>query len=131
EDGLVTYGEAFAAQPFGNELVVLTITGLELRTLLERSLQESASIQVSEGLVARYVEEAGRKRIVELTVDGGALDPKKGVRIATTSFPADRDPTLKNGRDRVTKMGDLAALEVYFAAHPLVSPPKGPRFLRK
>ena len=35
-DGKVTYGEAFSVQPFGNTLVTLSVTGEQLRILLEQ-----------------------------------------------------------------------------------------------
>jgi 5'-nucleotidase len=34
--GDVTYGQAFAAQPFGNSLVTLTLTAQDLKDLLEQ-----------------------------------------------------------------------------------------------
>ena len=35
-DGSVTYGQIFAMQPFGNNLVVKTLTGAQLKALLEQ-----------------------------------------------------------------------------------------------
>ena len=35
-DGVVTYGEAFTVQPFGNALVTLTLTGAQIETILEQ-----------------------------------------------------------------------------------------------
>jgi 5'-nucleotidase len=35
-DGNVTYGEAFTVQPFGNSLVTMTLTGEQLKNLLEQ-----------------------------------------------------------------------------------------------
>jgi 5'-nucleotidase len=34
--GEVTYGEAFTVQPFGNSLVTLTLTGQQIKDLLEQ-----------------------------------------------------------------------------------------------
>jgi 5'-nucleotidase len=130
EDGIVTYGEAFAAQPFGNALVTLTITGLELMTVLERSVKDGSAMQVSQGLTVRYGAASGKKRVVELKLGGVPVDPKASVRVTTNSFLADRDETLKEGTNRVPGPGDLEALEAYFASHPRVSPPKAARITR-
>ena len=35
-DGNVTYGEAFAVQPFGNSLVTMTLTGAQLYEMLKQ-----------------------------------------------------------------------------------------------
>ncbi len=35
-DGVVTFGDVFAAQPFGNNLVTATITGAQIKTMLEQ-----------------------------------------------------------------------------------------------
>ena len=38
-DGVVTYGEAFAVQPFGNSLVTMTLTGAQIEALLEQQFR--------------------------------------------------------------------------------------------
>ena len=131
EDGLVTYGEAFAAQPFGNGLVTLTITGQQLMSVLEASLKDRAGIQVSDGLTVRYVVDGTAKRVVELMLGKKKLDPKAPVRITTNSFLAERDAVLKEGTNRVVGPGDMEAMEAYFKAHPKVAPVKTPRFVAK
>lgn len=129
EDGLVTYGEAFAAQPFGNGLVTLTITAQDLMTMLESGLRHHAEIQPSEGVVARYVVEGEKKKIVALEINGKKMDPKAPVRLTTNSYLADRDTLLKNGTDRVVGPSDIDAFEAYFKNHAKVAPPKGLRFV--
>lgn len=131
EDGIVTYGEAFAVQPFSNRLVTLTITGRDLAAVLERELGDGSGLLVSEGLVVRYSRSAGKRSVVEVTLGGKRLDPKSPVRVTTNSFLAERDPALKEGTSRVTGPLDIDALEAYFASHPRVSPPKTARILRE
>ena len=41
-DGVVTYADLFAAQPFGNNLVTLTLTGKQIKTLLEQQWLDQA-----------------------------------------------------------------------------------------
>ena len=131
EDGLVTYGEAFAVQPFGNELVTLTITARQLMTVLEASLWEHANMQVSYGVTVRYEIDGvtGKKHVVALVLGGSTLDSSANVRITTSSFLAETDPALKTGTNRVVGPTDLAALEMYFAAHPTVTAARTPRFV--
>jgi len=42
-DGRVTYGEAFAAQPFGNALVTMTLTARELKDALEQQFADTVA----------------------------------------------------------------------------------------
>lgn len=129
EDGIVTHGEAFAAQPFGNALVTVTITGEELLGVLERELKDGSGVMVSAGL-SFSVGGGGSKRVHDVKLNGRPLDPKANVRVTTNSFVASRDPALKAGRDRAPGPGDLEALEAYFAKHPKVTPPKLRRIQR-
>jgi 5'-nucleotidase len=41
--GEVTYGEAFAVQPFSNHLVTLTLTGAQIEHLLEQQFTSSSA----------------------------------------------------------------------------------------
>lgn len=133
EDGIVTHGECFAAQPFANGIVTVTIRGADLVAIFERELREGgdrSGLAVSEGLTVRYGNVNGKPGVVEMKLDGKAIDPKAMVRVTTNSFLADRDPALKAGKDRLEGPGDVEALEAYFAAHKLVSPPKTKRVTR-
>lgn len=129
EDGIVTYGEVFTAQPFGNRLVTFTITAADLTRVLERSFHESA-IWISDGLIVRVDRSPNVKRAVTLSLDGVPLATTASVRVTTNSYLAERDPILRAGSDRVGGPGELEALESYFSSHPLVSPPKKVRILR-
>jgi 5'-nucleotidase len=123
EDGVVTFGEAFAAQPFENGLVTVTITGSDLASAIEREIGDGGGVLVSDGLTVRYSNASGKKSVA-LQLGGKPLDPKMRIRVTANSFLAERDPALKNGADRVMGPGDLEALESYFGTHPRVSPPK-------
>lgn len=127
EDGLVTYGEAFAAQPFGNRLLTLTVTGEELAKTLERELR-GAGVYVSDGLVVKWDRDA--KEPPKLTLNGKPVGPTQKIRLTTNNFLADRDPGLAKITDRTPGPVDLEALEAYFAARKVVSPPKAPRVQR-
>ena len=124
EDGLVTYGEAFAAQPFGNKLYTMTVTGEELAKTIERELR-GAGLYVSEGLVVKWDRDS--KEPPKLTLNGKPVAPAQKIRLTTNNFVADRDPGLAKITDRTPGPVDLDALEAYFAAKKVVSPPKTSR----
>jgi 5'-nucleotidase len=126
DDGMVTYGEAFAAQPFGNTLVTMTLTGAEVVALLERELRRRAPLQVSDGLLVRV---GPAHRIVDVRLRGAPIAPAAKLRVTVNSYLAEGDATLKRGTDRVVGPNDVAALESYFRAHAVVGAAGAPRIV--
>src|SRR3954471_21740923 len=56
-DGAVAYGDVFAAQPFRNQLVTLTLTGAQIKIMLEQQWRDPARpriLQVSRGFSYRW-----------------------------------------------------------------------------
>ena len=87
--GDVTYGSLFELQPFGNTLYSLTMTGAQLRGLLEAMLSKSPNDHVS-GLTARYdpTRPAG-SRIVSVTMaDGTPLSDTSTYNVILNDFLA-------------------------------------------
>ena len=142
--GTLTYGEAAAAQPFGNALVTLSLTGAQLRGVLEqqfagcalpgepaqpvtRVLQPSANLRFSWDLNApacRKITDlalADAGRITTIVDQGRLLEPERSYRVTVNAFLADGGDgftLLRQGRDPRTGPGDLEALVGYFAQHP-------------
>jgi 5'-nucleotidase len=125
--GEVTYGEAFAVQPFGNTLVVMTMTGAQIDALLEQqwSLQPNGQerqyiLSVSAGVT--YAWDGTRPigdRVGNLTLGGAALDPAASYRVAMNSFLADGGDgfsTFRLGTDRIGGDVDLDAFEAHLAS---------------
>ncbi len=129
EDGQITYGEAFAAQPFGNTLVTLTLSGKELVSLLESEGHAGSPIQVSEGVSYRY-RTKGPKLVTSLKVGGREVAPDDRLRVTVNSFMAETMPILKRAPERVGGGMDIDALESYFASRPVVEPAAVPRIER-
>lgn len=127
EDGLVTYGEAFAAQPFANGLVTLTISGEELAKVLERQLRGNG-VFVSEGLVVHWDRASGAPP--KLLLRGKPVAPSQALRVTANSFLAERDPGFAKATDRVPGPGDLEAFEQYFSKHKTVRPPTASRIVK-
>jgi len=122
----VTVGDLFAVQPFHNDLVALTISGTDLRAILERGLPKpgasSRMLQVSHTLRYAWTREAdGRARLLAVTVGGQPLEAARDYRLVVNAFMADGGESLtelRQGRDRATVGEDLDALVDYMSEHP-------------
>lgn len=108
-DGVLTSGEAYTAQPFGNEMAYTTLTGAELRTLLSQQWQPGSSRPVlTLGLSSNVdvLTEAGgageagaAPAIREILIDGEPLADDETVVVASNSF-------LLTGGDGYTVLKD-------------------------
>lgn len=135
-DGSVTFGQIFATQPFGNSLVVKTLTGAQLKALLEQGFREvngkvqtSSMLIPSKGFTYRFDRNrpAGQ-RILAMTLDGRAIDPAREYRVTVNNFLAsggDGYTVLAEGRDAHDGGLDLDALEAWLRTNPRV--PEGRR----
>ena len=109
---MVTYGEAFAVQPFGNTLVTMTLTGAQIETVLEqqwairsgtetvpapRHLQR-ADLLLLGGCPARATGSTRRRS----SSTEYLIDPAASYRVTVNSFLADGGDSfveLKNGHE--------------------------------
>jgi 5'-nucleotidase len=133
-EGRVTYGEAFTVQPFGNSLVTMTLTGAQLKRLLEQQFQGCGTqnrdriLQVSAGLTYAWSQSApacGKVDVASLKIHGEAIHAHATYRVTVNSFLAeggDHFLTLREGMDRVGGAQDLDAFEAYFRTHAPVAP---------
>lgn len=130
-DSEVTFGEAFSAQPFGNSLVTMSLTGEQIETLLEQQWvgQSFARIlQVSNGFTYEWSASApdgDRVDPATIMINGVVLNPFTSYRVTVNSFLADGGDNfsiLKEGTDRLGGEIDLDALITYFGMHSQVAP---------
>jgi 5'-nucleotidase len=135
-DGVVTFSEVFAVQPFGNSLVVMTLKGAEIDTLLEQQFRVDAGgvlrsviLQVSNGFTYTYSQSAPVGAKVDnasIRLNGVPIEAERTYRVTVNSFLAtggDGFTVLNDGTDRLGGALDLDALRDYFAANSPVSPP--------
>lgn len=133
-DGAVTYGQTYAAQPFGNTLEVLTVTGAVLKTALEQQFQPRGDGTVTERILApssslTYALNRSAivgERISDLRVNGEAVDPARPYRVAVNKFLADGGDGFDAFRTRTETVHagcDLDAFTTYLGAHSPVTPP--------
>ena len=125
-DRPVTMSDVMAIQPFGNELVAVTITGAQLRELLQRQLPKADAaprfLQISSSLSYRWQQGAnGVAQLSEVTVNGKALDPARDYRVVVNNFMADGgdgSEVLSKGRDRTVVGPDVDALVEWLSENP-------------
>jgi len=138
-DGVVTYGEAFTFQPFGNLLFTVPMTGAQLVAVLEEQCQPAGSsrpillLGVSEGFTYDLATTVtgGACTAVSVTnveLDGVPVDPAGTYLVTINNFLADGgdnfdtfadlDPTERTGGGE-----DLQALIDYLEAEGPTAPP--------
>lgn len=122
--GAVTYGDAFAMQPFGNALVTLTLTGAQLRTLLESQWSRHTPervrfLQPSRGLTYAWRAAAPWGERIDpasLRLDGAPVRPDALYRVTVNSYLADGGDGfvgLRAGTDATGGPLDVDALVEY------------------
>ena len=127
----VTYSELFSVLPFGNEVIVKSLTGDELMEVLEQQFgaDRTRIMQVSRGLAYAYdPSRPAGQRIdrASVRINGAPIDPARRYRVATNSFlwgAGDGLQALSRGADPVTVGVDVDVLADYVSRHsPLAAP---------
>jgi 5'-nucleotidase len=123
EDGTLTFGDIYAVQPFGNELVTGTLTGAEIRALVEQSLDDEGELNPiipSAGLTYSFDRRRpSGDRLVDLRLQAQPIDPAANYQVTVSNFLAgggDGYTVLKAMRDVVPGGVDLDALEAWIKA---------------
>ena len=123
-------------QPFNNSLTLLTLTGAQLRELLEQQWQDGGMgfypLQPSASLTYRYDDSRpkGQRVIADsLLVDGQPVQDAQDYRLALNSFLAeggDNFTVLKQARDRLdTGINDLESMITYLQERDRAGQPVG------
>jgi 5'-nucleotidase len=140
--GTVTYADAYATQPFGNSLVTMTLTGAQLKSLLENQWsvtnpERARILQPSAGFTYQW---DGRRphgsRVEAMRLNGRAIEPTDDVRVTVNSFLAsggDSFRVLRAGRDRVGGPLDIDAFTEFLKAESALRPlsPTSPGRIRR
>lgn len=119
----VTFGQIFLVQPFGNSLVVMNLTGEQLKRALEQARRPGAEpylLHPSEGFTYAWVNDAPQgSQVSDMRLMGQAIDPAKTYRVTVNNFLADGGDgftVLKEGKDLKGGGQDIDALMAYMAA---------------
>jgi len=135
-DGVVTYGEAFTFQPFGNNLRTFPMTGAEIKSVLEEQCQPAGSsrpflhLGVSDGftydLSTTFAGDCTSVTIANMKLGGVAVGMATTYMVTVNSFLADGGDnfdtfkTIATGPDGID---DLEALTNYLGTNSPVAPP--------
>ncbi|MDH4159718.1 MAG: bifunctional metallophosphatase/5'-nucleotidase [Actinomycetota bacterium] len=141
-DGVVTYGEAFTFQPFGNTLVTFSMTGAQIVNVLREQCQPTGSsrpflhLGVSNGFTYDLSKTivAGNCTSVSVSnvkLNGVALNPTASYSVTVNSFLADGGDNFGTfgtvTSPRLDGGNDLQALINYLGTFSPVSPPSTDR----
>jgi 5'-nucleotidase len=139
DGGAVSYADVFAAQPFRNRLVTLTLTGEQIRQMLEQQWRDPSRpriLQVSGGF--NYSWDAGKtygEHVVSdsMKLNGVAIDPAASYRVTVNDYLAlggDGFTALKDGGAKQYGIYDDEALFAWFGANSPVTPAAAGRISR-
>ncbi|MER5425451.1 bifunctional metallophosphatase/5'-nucleotidase [Streptosporangium roseum] len=133
-DGVVTYGEAFTVQPFNNLMQVVTLTGAQLKTLLEQQFTGGPNaqpftkiLQPSSNLTYTYSAGAAwGSKVSNLKIDGLDVTDGQSIRVAANNFlvgGGDAFLAFKDSTDLWSGPLDIDAFAAHLAANPSITPP--------
>jgi len=139
EDGAVTYAELFASQPFRNQLVTLSLTGGQIRNMLEQQWLDPRRpriLQVSKGF--RYTWDAAKpygEHVIaaSISLNGELVDPLRSYRVTVNNYLSvggDGFTVLKEGTAQRFGVFDADALYTYFQANSPTAPVATERIAR-
>ena len=137
-DGVVTFGEAFTFQPFGNQLVTFAMTGAQITAVLEEQCQPEGSSRafLHLGVSSGFTYDLSRTivggnctsvTISNAKVSGVPLDPGATYYVTVNIFLADGGDNFKTFKTvtgpRIDGGNDLEALVNYLGTFSPVAPP--------
>src|SRR5882757_723473 len=139
EQGGVTYADVFASQPFRNQLVTLTLTGMQIKNMLEQQWLDPKRprvLQVSKGFNYAWdnAKPYGDRIIADrMSLHGQRIDPATSYRVTVNNYLAvggDGFTVLKEGSAQQFGVYDVDALYAYFQANSPLSPGQPDRINR-
>jgi len=142
-DGVVTFGEAFTFQPFGNTLLTFQMTGAQIVSVLEEQCQPPGSsrpvlhLGVSDGFTYDLAQTTVAGECTSVTVsnvqlNGVPLNPSGAYIVTVNSFLADGGDNFStfatiDPSTRLDGGNDLQALVNYLGTFSPVAPPSTDR----
>ncbi len=143
QPGEVTFGEAYAVQPFANTLMVKTCTGQQLYDVLEQQFDNPAvgaqRVMAVSGVTYSYYRNPAAAGLTSHVVDGSLeiagtpVDRNASYRVAMNNFIADGGDGFSVFMTCTDPLGgevDIDAFARYLTAHSPLSPPPLDRITR-
>jgi 2',3'-cyclic-nucleotide 2'-phosphodiesterase (5'-nucleotidase family) len=130
--GRLTYADLYKVLPFGNTIVTITLTGEQIRAVLEQQYDPTRSrpqliLGVSAGFSFEYHSSGSQgNRVQNLTVNGTPLDMAKDYQVTVGDYMAgggDSFTVFKQGKNPMGGGIDLEVLKAYIKKNSPVSPP--------
>jgi 5'-nucleotidase len=139
DDGAVTYADVFASQPFRNQLVTLTLSGGQIKAMLEQQWLDPKRpriLQVSKGF--SYTWDGSKpfgERVVasSISLNGASVDSAGSYRVTVNNYLStggDGFTALTEGTAPQFGAYDADALYAYFQASSPISPAPADRIKR-
>jgi 5'-nucleotidase len=139
DDGAVSYGDVFASQPFRNQLVTLTLTGAQIKTMLEQQWNDPKRpriLQVSKGFAYAWdgTKPFGARIVADsLSLNGERIEPLSAYRVTVNNYLSqggDGFTVLKEGTSPQIGVYDSDALYAYFQGNSPLTPMSANRITR-
>src|SRR3981081_3167505 len=139
QDGAVTYADVFASQPFRNQLVTLTLTGAQIKNMLEQQWLDPKRpriLQVSKGLNYAWdnAKPYGDRVMADrMSLNGQRIDPATRYRVTVNNYLAaggDGFTVLTEAIAPQIGIYDVDALYGYFQANSPLSPGQPDRIIK-
>lgn len=139
--GEISYGQIFSAQPFGNNLVVKSFSGAQLRGVLEQQFKRLPNsddspriLFPSAGFTYSYdLHKPAGARISRMRLHGAPIIDKQIYRVTMNSYLAnggDQFSLFNQGAQLSGGEMDVDALESYLRRHSPLTPPATKRITR-
>ena len=120
----LTYGQLFSVQPFGNTLMVMSLTGEQIRQVLEQQFNSGTNtvsspriLQVSQGFSYRFdLSQSAGQRISGMRLQGQPINMSQSYRVGLQSYlgtGGDNFSVFTQGKDVVGGTLDIDALADY------------------
>lgn len=139
DNGAVTFADLFASQPFRNQLVTLTLSGKQIKDMLEQQWLDPKRpriLQVSKGFSYAWDNSKGDgERVIaeRMSLNGQPVDLVAPYRVTVNNYLAvggDGFTALLGGTLPQTGAYDSDALHTYFKANSPIGPTAGGRIVR-
>jgi 5'-nucleotidase len=138
-DGAASFADIFASQPFRNQLVTLTLSGAQIKTMLEQQWLDPKRpriLQLSKGF--SYAWDGSKpfgERVIDasMMLNGARIEPATSYRVTVNNYLAlggDGFTVLKDGTAKQFGIFDDEALFGYFQANSPISPGAADRIAR-
>jgi 5'-nucleotidase len=133
----LTYETLFTVQPFGNRLVVQTMTGDAIRRALEQqfTVEPVTTLQVAGVTYAYDLRRPAGSRVDPKTIriQGQPLDPTRPYRVVVNSFlgqGGDGLTVFTEGTNHADAGSDIDAIAGYLTRHSPIAPGRQDRIVR-